>query len=264
MEYLIPQWLAPANVKALVSYRVDDGSRYGRFNLADHVGDDAGRVETNRKQLLQDCDGLTSIQWLQQVHGVEVVDADQGAAAPVADGSLPIADGSLPIADGSSPAADGSFSRTKGRGCAVMTADCLPVLFCNAEGTQVAAAHAGWRGLATGILQKTLGCFQCPNDQIMVWLGPAISQPHFEIGPEVREQLLAAAPFGSEQAFIDSAKPGHYQADLYQLARLRLQQAGVTQISGGDRCSFSESRFYSYRRDGVTGRMVTLVYLSAT
>ena len=246
MEYLHPCWSAPPSVKALVSYRNDDGSLYGAFNLADHVGDDPLRVAANRRQLLQDCPGLQSIQWLEQVHGSAVVDADQGFETPVA---------------------DACYSRRSGRGCAVMTADCLPVLFCDTDGRQVAAAHAGWRGLAAGVLEQTLATFSEPAENIMAWLGPAISQPFFEVGPEVREQFLQHVPARHRSniadAFTASAnQPKHYMADLYHLARVRLQMAGVERVSGGNRCTYAEEKkYYSYRRDGQTGRMASLIYL---
>ena len=219
---------------------------YAEFNVAKHVGDSEAAVLSNRKKLQKNCAGLEGIQWLSQVHGAEVLRLD-GAMAE------------NPLE------ADASYSRQAGVACAVMTADCLPVLFCDRSGTQIAAAHAGWRGLAAGVLENTIRQFEGDRGQILAWFGPAIGPQHFEVGAEVREIFLAAAAEQSEaveQAFASNPyRPGYYFANLYQLARLRLQRLGVDAIYGGDFCTYSDaSRFFSYRRDGVTGRMVSLIY----
>lgn len=252
-----PDWPAPANVVAVCTTRLGGVSAapFDSLNLGDHVGDDPAAVAANRAALLSACPGLNAIGWLQQVHGVEVVSAD--AAHSVV--------------------ADAQFTRTKGLGCAVMTADCLPVLFCDDRGTQVAAAHAGWRGLCAGVLEQTVATFPDPA-HLLAWLGPAIGPTAFEVGAEVRVQFLAQSAAVDRAAtancFRPAIKAGHYLADIYALARLRLAAAGVTAIhcgeSGGENggesgeefCTVADPlRFYSYRRDGVTGRMASLIYL---
>lgn len=245
---VVPEWPAPARVAALVSNRVGGmgAAPFDTLNLAAHVGDDPAVVASNRRLLLESAPGLAAIAWLQQVHGTEVVHAD---AAQV-------------------PVADALFSREAGLGCAVLTADCLPVLFCDKAGTQVAAAHAGWRGLCAGILERTAATFAAPAT-VMAWLGPAIGPRHFEVGPEVREQFLSAASAGQRDAtdacFAPSGRPGHFYADIYDLARLRLAAAGITEVFGGGWCTFSDSdRWFSYRRAAVTGRMASLIYLMPT
>ena len=252
-SFIQPQWPAPSHIVALTSCRQGGASLppFDSFNLAQHVNDDSAKVSINRQYLLEHCSGLQRIQWLEQVHGTDVITA-QGDEVVTA---------------------DASFTRQQGLACAVMTADCLPVLFCDQAGQQVAAAHAGWRSLVGGVLENTVKSFTVPASELFVWLGPAISQPYFEVGPEVRAAFLAAdvVAVGSENhaaietAFIENPdRPQHFFADLYQLARCRLQAAGVQYIYGGDHCSFREaSDFYSYRRDGVTGRMVSLIYRQA-
>ncbi len=241
-----PDWPAPATVAALCTTRVGGCSKapFDSFNLGDHVGDNPAAVAMNRRMLVDDCAGLSAISWLQQVHGIAVVEADAAYA----------------------PAADAQFTHVTGLGCAVMTADCLPVLFCARDGAQVAAAHAGWRGLCAGVLERTVATFAAP-EQVLAWLGPAIGPKSFEVGAEVREQFLAASvqPRAVEACFRPGAKAGHYLADIYALAHLRLAAAGVTAIYGGGFDTAADAtRFYSYRRDGITGRMASLIYLMPT
>lgn len=245
--FLRPTWPAPANVAALTSTRAGGASAapFDSFNLGDHVGDEPAAVAHNRQQLVEACPGLAAISWLEQVHGVAVVAAEAGPAQR----------------------ADAQFTQVQGLGCAVMTADCLPVLFCDRAGTQVAAAHAGWRGLCAGVLEATAATFPEPA-QLLAWLGPAIGPASFEVGAEVRTQFIDAAPTVQRDAtaacFVVSAAAGHYLADIYELARLRLRAVGVTAIYGGGLCTVADpQRFYSYRRDGVTGRMASLIYLMA-
>ncbi|XBS70653.1 purine nucleoside phosphorylase YfiH [Acerihabitans sp. KWT182] len=238
---LIPRWPAPASVRAYSSTRRGGESRppYDSLNLGLHVGDNPGSVANNRRRL-EILGGLpASPHWLDQVHGTDVAVLDDEPGTP--------------------PRADAAYACAVGRVCAVMTADCLPVLFCNRSGTEVAAAHAGWRGLCAGILEQTLSCFQSNPSDILAWLGPAIGPGAFEVGPEVRE-AFASHDFHAGEAFIPHGEK--YFADIYQLARLRLYAAGISQIYGGDRCTVTESStFFSYRRDGVTGRMASLVWL---
>ncbi len=234
------QPLAPG-VQALTTTR-DGGvslAPWDALNLGDHVGDDPAAVAENRRRLQQAL-GVDQPQWLTQVHGVQVVEAQS---------------------DGVVREADACWTRTPGVVCTVMTADCLPVLFVDTAGSCVAATHAGWRGLLNGVLESTLEVFDAPAE-VQAWLGPAIGPTAFEVGPEVREAFIAHHAEAA-LAFIPSpSHPDRWLADLYRLARQRLERAGVGRVSGGDRCTFSEQAlFYSYRRDGVTGRMASLIWL---
>ncbi len=238
-----PDWPAPASVRALSTTRIGGFSQapYDSFNLGDHVGDGPAAVADNRARLQQSLGGGVRCQWLHQVHGVEVVTAAD---------------------DGRVPEADAAVSRDANIACLVMTADCLPVLFCDRAGSRVAAAHAGWRGLAAGVLENTMAALDCPAEQLLVWLGPAIGPQAFVVGTEVREQFCGSNPAAATAFSAHPLEAGKWLADLYQLARLRLQRAGITAIYGGDFCTYSDQqRFFSYRRDGVTGRMASLIWL---
>jgi len=240
-DLLVPAWPAPANVRTLQTLRSGGCSPapWDSFNLGDHVGDDPRHVAANRAALRVLLPGEPL--WLTQVHGVAVIDA----------GSSP-----------NSREADAAFARLPGRVCAVMTADCLPVLFCDRAGSVVAAAHAGWRGLVAGILEATISRMGVPSGELLAWLGPAIGPQRFEVGDEVRAAFLTHDA-AAESAFLPQ-QPGKWLADIYQLARQRLLAAGVGSISGGDCCTVSDaSRFFSYRRNGVTGRMASLIWLDS-
>lgn len=242
---ITPDWPAPANVHALITERQGGVSAgpFASFNMAGHVGDDASAVLENRKRL-HALTGVREWQWLDQVHGTAVVSA---------------------MRQNSMLVADGSYTAESQLGLAVLTADCLPLLLCNKSGTQVAAVHAGWRGLSAGIVANAVDRFDCPAEDILVYLGPAISALAFEVGPEVREVFLALGEhYGQDWqgAFAPSASPNHFFADLYQLARRQLSALGVQQVYGGIGCTFSEKeRFYSFRRDGETGRMASVIWL---
>ncbi|AQT12119.1 multi-copper polyphenol oxidoreductase [Pseudomonas sp. UMC65] len=237
-DWLIPDWPAPAGVKACITTRAGGVSLtpFDSLNLGDHVDDQPQAVAENRRRLSEHF-GIAPA-WLQQVHGVAVAHADPSMVAT----------------------ADASWSATAGVACAVMTADCLPALFCNRAGTRVAAAHAGWRGLAAGVLEATLDSLDTPCAEVLVWLGPAIGPQRFEVGPEVREAFVAQLP-AAEQAFVPSANAGRFMADIYQLARLRLAACGVTAVYGGGYCTVSDPRFFSYRRSPRTGRFASLIWL---
>ncbi|ROL71735.1 peptidoglycan editing factor PgeF [Pseudomonas vranovensis] len=236
---LFPDWPAPARVRACVTTRSGGVSLppYESFNLGDHVGDAPAAVAENRRRLTAEF-GIQPA-WLKQVHGVVVADADPGVIAE----------------------ADASYSDTPGIACTVMTADCLPVLFCDRAGTRVAAAHAGWRGLANGVLEATLERLALPPEEVLVWLGPAIGPQAFEVGLEVRDAFTTVHP-ETAQAFVPGAKPGKLMADIYQLARLRLAARGVNAVYGGGLCTVSDPRFYSYRRTPQGGRFASLVWLT--
>lgn len=242
MPFLItPDWPAAARVKACSSTRLGGCSvaPYAALNLGDHVGDDVSKVQHNRQWLQQHAGMPADPVWLNQVHGVAVVQLPLGATTLVQ--------------------ADAVLSAVAGQVCAVMTADCLPVLFCDKAGTQVAAVHAGWRGLHAGILEATIQHFKQP-DQLMVWLGPAIGPTAFEVGPEVRQLFIQQHP--ESIAAFQPSQQGKWLANLYLLARLRLQAAGVSAIYGGDYCTYSQpDLFFSYRREGQTGRMASCIWL---
>ena len=239
---LTPDWPAPANVCAAVTTREGGVSAapYDSFNLATHVGDAAAAVSENRCRLAARLQLEREPLWLSQVHANRVVDAATAAAGV---------------------SADASFTRQAGVMCAVLTADCLPVLFCDIDGQRVAAAHAGWRDLAGGVLEATLQALQVPADRVMAWLGPAIGPQAFEVGAEVRAAFVEQHPQAAAAFRAQAGADDRWLADLYALARIRLQAAGVDAVYGGGFCTYSDSRrFYSYRREATTGRMAALIW----
>ena len=244
MNLIWADWPAPPNIKALCTTRQGGVSSapFDQLNLGDHVGDDPQAVLDNRQSLLNSLSLVKPAQWLKQVHGVEVVEA---------------------YSDQQIRQADACYTTEAGVACVIMTADCLPVLFTNRSGSKVAAAHAGWRGLAEGVLEQTLSQFDDPSE-VMVWMGPAIGPDAFEVGQEVYDRFVDDLA-QSRDAFKPS--PSHNErwvADIYQLARLRLNRAGVRQIFGGGLCTYTDSeRFFSYRRQAQTGRMASLIWMEA-
>lgn len=268
MKWLTPQWPAPTGVRALSTLRGGGFSAppYDSLNLGHHVGDDAAAVARNRRALRAAANLPAEPQWLEQVHGAGVRDLDAFGADPVAAGGHALratheagADDAMPAVAAAGPA-DAAVTGRPGRVCAILTADCLPVLFTAVSGARVGAAHAGWRGLAAGVLEATVEALAVPPRDLMAWLGPAIGPAQFEVGAEVREALLGA-DLDAPSAFELNAR-GRYLADLYALARSRLARLGVGAIYGGDGCTVSESlRFFSHRRDGRTGRQATLIWL---
>uniref|UniRef100_A4XQX2 Purine nucleoside phosphorylase n=1 Tax=Ectopseudomonas mendocina (strain ymp) TaxID=399739 RepID=A4XQX2_ECTM1 len=237
-DWLTPDWPAPANVRACVTTRSGGVSAapFETFNLGDHVDDDPAAVAANRAQLVEALGCLPA--WLRQVHGVVVAEADPAVVIE----------------------ADGNWTATPGIACTAMTADCLPALFCDRAGTRVAAAHAGWRGLAGGVLEATVKTLDVAPQELLVWLGPAIGPAAFEVGSEVREAFVHQHAEAAG-AFLPGAKADKFMADIYQLARIRLAAIGVTAVSGGGFCTYSDPRFYSYRRSPRTGRFASLVWL---
>lgn len=250
MNILTPDWSgAPDNVGSLLTLRhggashapYDDGlSGRNGFNLAAHVGDDPQHVQQNRARLRQHLPAEPA--WLTQVHGIRVVDAANATDAPEADASI---------------------TDERGVVCVTLTADCLPVLFCDVKGTVVAAAHAGWRGLADGVLEATVTAMRDQGaDEILAWLGPAIGPQQFEVGDDVL-QAFSERDLNPPGAFraADHA-PGKFLGDLYTLARAALAQVGVERIAGGGLCTMTDARrFYSFRRDQTTGRMASMIWL---
>ena len=248
-SYLRLNWPLPPTVRACITTRRGGVSQapYESNNLALHVGDVPAAVTVNRQHLCESLSLKKTPQWLEQIHGVKVAMAQ---------------------ADGQVKTADACYTAEPGLACVVMTADCLPILVCDQQGTQVAAIHAGWRSLAKGIIARTLQKFNGPGSQLMAYLGPAISQPHFEVGIEVLEVFFKMARNAQHsddiaQAFKPGLRPLHFYADIYALARAELNALGVSAIYGGDYCTYADSdRFFSYRRDKTTGRMASLIWLS--
>jgi len=241
IECIYPDWLAPDNIKAFTTTRLSGYSQgvYAGLNLASHVNDDMASVEKNRQLLIDQLALPAQPVWLDQVHGVGVVNAST-VLPPVV--------------------ADASYTDQPNTICTVLTADCLPVLICNRQGTKVAAAHAGWRGLLAGIVEATVHVLQEPAENILVWLGPAIGSTAFEVGSEVRDAFINDMP--ETAVAFKTGRPGHYLADIYQLAKIRLNKIGIVSVSGGYYCTYTESkRFYSYRRDGDTGRIASMIWM---
>jgi polyphenol oxidase len=235
-------WRLPRGIGAAFTTRIggESGPPWDSFNVATHVGDRPESVARNRARLRALLDLPAEPSWLNQVHGVAISDLDAGAA-------------SVPAT------ADASVARGSRRVCVVMVADCLPVLFASREGAVVAAAHAGWRGLAAGVLERTVAAMGVPGASLTAWLGPAISLQHFEVGEEVRAEFVAAD--SAAAACFTANERGRWQADLAGLARRRLGALGVTDISGGGWCTFADrQRFFSHRRDGKGGRMAALIW----
>jgi len=255
-QYIKPEWSAPDNVQAFSTTRIGGASLapYAGFNIAEHVGDEQQKVDENRELLVSDLGLAKPPFWLEQVHGVDLVDVDLDFKYDSPNKSSVFAK------------ADASASVTPHNICAIMTADCLPVLFCNKQGTWVAAVHAGWRGLASGILEKAVEVYKGSSSDIIVWLGPAISQHHFEVGEEVR-QIFLENSLSNSVAFVKSnseiaEEKVKYRCDLYQISRMILGNYGI-EVFGGEFCTFSDpDQFYSYRRDGETGRMASLIWIN--
>ncbi|MGE5028196.1 MAG: peptidoglycan editing factor PgeF [Betaproteobacteria bacterium] len=239
--WIIPDWPAPSRVRALQTSRAGGVSAgpYASLNLGNHVGDDPAAVAENRALLRASLPAEPV--WLRQVHGNVVADADRVQGIPDADAVL---------------------ARRSGSVCAVMTADCLSLLLCDQAGEVVAAAHAGWRGLAGGVVEATVQAMRVAPERLLVWLGPAIGPAAFEVGDEVRQAFMAHDPQAAKAFVANPANPQKWLADIFLLARQRLARLGVSRVYGGGLCTYTDAtRFYSYRRDGATGRMATLVWL---
>jgi len=246
-SWLTPDWDVAPTVHALSTLRGGglSAQAFASFNLAQHVGDDPELVRANRALLRAAAKLPAEPLWLEQVHGIHVVEHP----GPAANDGLP-------------PRADAAVAFESGRVCVVMTADCLPVVFTDRAGTRIGVAHAGWRGLVGGVLEATVSALQTEPGQLVAWLGPAIGPAAFEVGPEVRAAFIERD--GANEAAFARNAVGRFQADLYDLARLALARAGLHQVFGGDRCTQREAAdFFSFRRDGGrTGRMATLAWLA--
>ena len=240
---LRPEWRVPGAVRAAFTLRGGGVSvpPFDSLNVGAHVGDEAAAVAENRRRVRERLALPAEPAWIEQVHGTRVVDLDQAG-------------------DATRPPADAVLTRTRGRVCAVQVADCMPVLLAARDASAVAVAHAGWRGLAAGVLEQTVASLGLAAGGLIAWLGPAISARHFEVGSEVRAAFLATDP-GADEAFVANAR-GRWQCDLAALVRRRLARLGVAEISGGGWCTFADpARFFSFRRDGRCGRMAALVWL---
>lgn len=291
IEVLTPSWPVPPRVRAAMTLRAGGVSSppYDTLNLGIHVGDDPAAVAANRLRVRESLRLPSDPAWLEQVHGTDVanlddpsrVNLDDPSSATVDDLSSanvhhpsranlhdPSSASPTPHASGTHSAlvapmrrADAAVTHCAGPVCAIQVADCMPVLFAARDGSAVAAAHAGWRGLAGGVLERTIAALACAPNDLVAWLGPAISQPNFEVGDEVREAFIAHHP-AAATAFVRNARD-RWQCDLYALARQRLTAAGIRHISGGEYCTYADqNRFFSYRRDGRCGRMAALVWLA--
>lgn len=241
---LLPDWPAPPAVRACTTTRGIGGASlppFDRFNLGARCGDDAAAVAANRAALEALAALPASPRWLRQVHGTAVV---TDAAAPTSD----------------EPVADAAVTRVRGNVLAILTADCLPVLFCVDDGSAVGAAHAGWRGLQAGVLENTVAAMGVAPARLIAWIGPAIGAASYEVGDEVRSAFVAADA-GAAGAFT-ATRPGHWLCDLPALARRRLAAAGVARVDGGHYDTFRDERFYSYRRARDTGRFASMVWIA--
>ena len=245
-DALKPDWSAPDRVGALSTTRAGgvSGRPWDSLNLGSHVEDNPDNVQQNRLRLAESAD-LTSerIGWLNQVHGTDVVELTPDNVGQIAK-------------------ADASYTRHPGIACAILTADCLPVVLSDSEGTVVGAAHCGWRSLCGGVIENLVSAMAVAPETLQAWLGPAIGPDSFEVGPEVRDAFLEHDPTAARAFKAEGARSGRFMADIYALATLRLNHLGVSSLTGGGHCTVRDSdRFFSYRRDGQTGRMATLVWL---
>jgi hypothetical protein len=242
-DFILPDWPAPPGVRAAFTLRTGgiSGPPFDTFNVATHVGDEPRAVAENRARLRASLELPSEPAWLEQVHANRVVELDSATSG-----------------DSLGPA-DAAVTRAPGRICVIQVADCMPVLFAAADGSAVGAAHAGWRGLAGGVLEATVRAMNVPPQKLLAWMGPAIGQAHFEVGDEVRAAFLDTDA-AAAAAFTRNGR-GRWQCDLYALARRRLTALGVPSIDGGGWCTFAQAgRFFSFRRDGRCGRMAALIW----
>ena len=243
-DFIVPQWPAPPEVRACCTTRRGGVSRapFDHLNLSLRVGDDPAAVAANRARLAARLRLPAEPLWMRQVHGTRVLEA--GKAEP-------------------DPEGDACIARSPGKPCVVLSADCLPILLCTGDGRGVAAVHAGWRGLAAGVIESTVAAMQTPPSELIAWLGPAIGASAYEVGAEVRDAF--SGRHREDAGAFTPSRPGRWKADLARLARARLGRCGVAAVHGGSRCTHSDPRrFYSARRDGRTGRFATLIWLDAS
>ena len=242
-KFIFPEWPAPLNIRACTSLRYDGKSQgcYQSFNLADHVGDDPECVRHNRQLLKESLQLPNEPAWLEQTHSSRVVRIDMS----------------------NNRHADAAVSFKSENVCVILTADCLPILFCDRNGTRVAAVHAGWKGLSGGIITTTLEALQCPAEELLVWLGPAIGPNAYQVGDDVRDVFLSQGEQYALAFLPDNL--GRWMANLYYIALLQLKDSGVKAIYGGIYCSYTDTeRFFSFRRNNQTGRMASLIWMQET
>ena len=241
-----PGWLLPPNVNAFVTFRHPGASRdpYDSFNLGDHVGDDPKRVEKNRQTLVEQLNLPQPPNWLQQVHGRNVVDGNIRTTTPVA---------------------DGIYTDSPNIVCAVLTADCLPILLCSKDGTEISAVHAGWKGLLNGVISAALEKFYTPREDILAYIGPGISMRNYQVGVELRDKFITAdTRYGAAFRQCENLPVGKLYLGLAQIAKMQLAHIGLNNIVDSDICTFDQaSDFYSYRRDDICGRFASLIWRSS-
>ncbi|MDO4698710.1 MAG: peptidoglycan editing factor PgeF [Pasteurellaceae bacterium] len=243
MHTIQPNWIVPRSIHALMTTRLGGVSQkpFDSLNLGDHVGDHPDDVQTNRERLVEMANLPQFPVFLTQTHSTKVL--------------------RLPLAENADRNADAVYTNQPNQVCLVMTADCLPVLFCRRDGKEIAAAHAGWRGLCDGILEATVAEFDCSPCDIQVWLGAGIGETAFQVSEDVIEQFATIDEQARTAFKPDPTTKGKFFGNLYQIARQRLHKLGIEHISGGDYCTFcDEKNFFSYRRDRQTGRMATLIW----
>lgn len=243
-NYLIPDWPAPDNIRAFTSQRNGGYSQppFDSFNLAPHVGDDPTTLSKNITKLIDELTLPHEPIWLNQVHGTTVINIAQHTL-------------------GTRPEADACITQQPQTICSVLTADCLPILLCNQSGSEVAAIHAGWRGLLAGVIDATLEQMNSPMTDVLAWLGPAIGPGGFVVNDQIKVDFTQANP-DNRSAFIQTNE-NEWHGNLYEMAKITLQRYGVTQIYGGEHCTFTETeRFFSYRRHNTTGRMASLIWIA--
>ncbi|GAB2670238.1 peptidoglycan editing factor PgeF [Arenimonas aestuarii] len=249
--WLDADWPAPPGVRALTSLRCGDGVSappFDRLNLGSNCGDEPAAVRENRRRFREWLALPSEPVWLKQVHGTGVLRVEDRAGE---------------LANGTPAEADAAVTSHPGVVLAILTADCLPVVFAADDGSEIGAAHAGWRGLAAGVLEATIAAMRTPPARLRAWLGPAAGPDHYEIGAEVRDALIAGDP-GAASAFLPT-RPGHWRVDLFALARRRLAALGLAGVHGGGLCTIADpSRFFSHRRDGRSGRLLTLAWRSGS
>lgn len=245
--WVAPAWPAPASIRAFTTTRLLPGNSlppYDAFNLGIRSGEDVGVVQANRALLERALALPSTPRWLHQVHGDRVVRFDAAARE-----------------NAEEPEADAAITSRPGIVLAILAADCMPILLCADDGSEVAAIHAGWRGLATGAIESCVGQLRAAPGKLLVWFGPAIGAAFYEVGDEVRDAFVGHTGFAST-AFAPT-RPGHWRCDLYTLARQRLAALGIVRVFGGGFDTFSDQRFYSYRRDGAaSGRFASLIYIA--
>lgn len=244
-DYLKPNWNAPAHVHAVTTLRTGGFSRgsYSSFNLADHVGDDHNTVIKNRQQLYEDLKLSHEPLWLKQVHGIEVINWNET------------------LVKQTEYEADASFTQLRHHACVALTADCLPVVICDQKGTIVAAVHAGWKGILSGVIEATVKKMGVPGESLIAWMGPAIGPEAFEVDEDVRDKFIQVEQ-QAEEAF-KPGKPGKWFGDIFLLGKQQLNRVGVNSVFGGYHCTYKQTdQFFSVRREKETGRMATLIWMT--